>query len=72
MTRSSMSVAISSVASAWQAGGRRAPMPASPASSANCSMPDCALMTFVELKTRTGLSSLCFTHFESVKADLGA
>jgi hypothetical protein len=35
-------------------------------------MPACAGMPFVELKTSLGPTSLCFTHFESVKATSAA
>ena len=71
MTSYEVAVANNKVAKAWQADGRSAPM--APSSTAvTCAIPGCAGMAFVELRTSLGPTSLCFAHFESVKADLGA
>ena len=71
MNASDVAVAINNVARAWQAGGRSAPVASSATSSAaGCAMPGCTGLAFVELRTVAGTKSLCFTHFESVQADL--
>jgi hypothetical protein len=61
--------AISSIALGWKNGGLRAPTPAS-SQLPKCCMPDCAAMSYVQLKTPEGNRSLCFQHFLSVKHDV--
>jgi len=61
--------AVSLIALGWKNGGLRAPTPAS-AQLPKCCIPDCSAMSFVQLKTTDGNSSLCFQHFLSVKRDV--
>ena len=66
-----IAVATSKVAKSWASDGKSAP--ATPSTTAVvCAIPECAGMSFVELRTSLGPTALCFAHFESVKADLGA
>ncbi len=61
--------AVSLMALDWKNGGLRAPAPAS-AQLPTCCIPDCAAMSYVQLKTTEGNRSLCFQHFLSVKHDV--
>jgi hypothetical protein len=61
--------AVSLIALGWKNGGLRAPTPAS-SQLPKCCMPDCAAMSYVQLKTPEGYRSLCFQHFTSVKQDV--
>jgi len=71
MTAYEMAIANSKVAKAWQSDGRSAP--SAPSSTfIECALPGCTGMPFVQLRTSLGPTALCFAHFESVKADLGA
>jgi len=72
MTSAEIATAVNVVARSWQTAGRAAPEASSSGTAAICEMPGCAGMAFVALKTSSGPASLCFAHFESVKADLTA
>jgi hypothetical protein len=58
--------AVNSLATIWRNAGRHPPSAVSTSSGADCDMPDCPAMTFVELKTSEGPRRLCFKHFQWV------
>jgi hypothetical protein len=58
--------AVSSLAVSWRNAGRPSPTAASTSSGADCVMPACLAMTFVELRTSEGPRHLCFKHFQWV------
>ena len=61
--------AVTVLATTWRDAGLAAPTAVSTSSGADCDMPACPAMTFVQLKTSVGPRRLCFKHFQWVEQE---